>query len=77
MSQIVEDIINEINEVQIHEGHKLMLYEMRPILEKHIAKVERPAGQWVQLKDNVNHFNCSICDTGDYYEDLTPKFCPE
>ena len=46
MSQIVEDIINEINEGQIHEGRKLMLYEMRPIMEKHIAKVERPKGKW-------------------------------
>ena len=39
MNQTVEDIINEINETQIHEGRKLMLYEMRPIMEKHIAKI--------------------------------------
>lgn len=39
MNQTVEDIINEINEAQIHEGRKLMLYEMRPIMEKHIAKI--------------------------------------
>ena len=40
MSKIVEDIINEINDAQIHEGRKLMLYEMRPIIEKHIAKID-------------------------------------
>ena len=39
MNQTVEDIINEINEAQIHEGRKLMLYEMRPIMEKHISKI--------------------------------------
>lgn len=39
MNQTVEDIINEINKTQIHEGRKLMLYEMRPIMEKHIAKI--------------------------------------
>lgn len=39
MNQTVEDIINEINETQIHEGRTLMLYEMRPIMEKHIANI--------------------------------------
>lgn len=39
MNQTVEDIINEINETQIHEGRILMLYELRPIMEKHIAKI--------------------------------------
>ena len=63
MSQIVDDIINEINEVQIHEGHKLMLYEMRPILEKHIAK---PQGEWRgrrYYRPSTNQYDCemSIC----------------
>lgn len=63
MIQIVEDIINEINEVQIHKGRKLMLYEMRPILEKHIAKVERPTGKWIRKVDDVGFIShiCSEC----------------
>lgn len=36
----------------------------------------RPTGQWIQLKDNVNHFKCSVCGDADYYEDWVPKFCP-
>ena len=35
----VNDIIDEINRVQLYKGRKLMLYEMRPIMENHIAKI--------------------------------------
>lgn len=55
MNQIVEDIINEINDAQIQKGRELMLYEMRPILEKHIAKINNaPTGDLISrsaLKD--------------------------
>lgn len=53
MNQTVEDIINEINETQIHEGRKLMLYEMRPIMEKHIAKI---------TQDNKENEQMSVID---------------
>ena len=38
---------------------------------------ERQQGKWIQLKDNVHHFMCSVCGDADYYEDWIPKFCPE
>ena len=49
------------------------LQALRKFKEEH----ERPQGEWVQLEDNVYHFKCSVCDYVDFYEDWTPKFCPE
>lgn len=79
MSQIVEDIINEINVRGIHEGRKLMLYEMRPIMEKYIAKVERPNGKWIEGKNGT--IKCNQCGCEIKYSYLIgikpdfPKFC--
>lgn len=53
------------------------LHGMKIGYEEAQKKLLRPKGQWIQLSDNVYHFYCSVCETEDYYEDRTPKFCPD
>ena len=88
VEDIVDDIINEINEVQIHGDHVLHLYEMRPIIEKHIAKIERPKGKWLvtvhkSLMSTWNsweEYKCSICNTSFFYHrDICSytSYCPK
>ena len=79
MSRIIKDIISEINYAQIQKGRGLLLYEMRPIMEKYIAKIERPQGEWVSGKRG--ELFCSVCGCSALYheygeEQCSSDFCP-
>ena len=74
-----EKAIEQLEEfLVIDDWSAVYMPELQDAIEYVINRIKAlKSGKWIQLSDNVNHFSCSVCGDADYYEDWTPKFCPE